>query len=801
MRVPQHGAAAFVIFAQCLQALADETRVLEEVIVVAQKRPQNLQDIPVAVSAFSGADLELSGVKDAFDLAGITPGLEVRQGGSANDTRFRIRSIGTQSSNFGLESAVGLYVDGVYRARQGSMVNNMVDMESVEVLRGPQGTLFGRNTLVGAVLFNTVPPDHDLDNDFVEVTAGNYDLLNLSGAVSISAVEDILAFRIAGFSSQREGYVDDIKLGDNRNYDRDRWGARLQALYTPSDSLSVRVIADYSSIDEICCAALVVQDNLRPAALPPGAVSYAGTDEVVRALGGTVFGADQFYDHITAQSLLPASKNDDSGLGVTVGWDLGPISLVSITGYRSYETHTRRDVDSSDLDSLNTQTIAEQSAWSQELRISQQGKNFSYVAGLYYFQQDLDNVSTLEVGEDINGVASHTFVYFPGSDGQFPLDAIPSFPLPQWPLFPPDSGARNYMQQEHEAHAIFAQVDYDLSGTLTLTAGARYTREHKDLSGYFTEGSAPDFNDGVTAPPFVLERFPLLAPREPVAESLRDERVTGTLKLTWFIDVNKLLYASYGTGYKAGGTNTDRLSPDLEYIFYPETSEAFEIGFKGEFPEQALRLNLALHRTDIEDLQINSLGPNGFVLQNAGKVDTWGGEIEVTWMPTDSLTVTAAYANTVGEVVEWEGDLCWVAAGFHTGRPDPGDASLGENTTTCDRSGIDLPFNPDQLVLTAHQVFNLYGQVDGFWLLEYSHYGESEVESHDPYLGIPSYELVNARLGLHFDEYAMDIILWGRNLLDEEYRMAGVDAIGEPGRVIATPLEPTTWGITLRKAF
>ncbi|MEH6571209.1 MAG: TonB-dependent receptor, partial [Halioglobus sp.] len=214
--------------------------ILEEVLVVAQKRTQNLQEVPVAVTAFSGEDLEISGIKDVFDLSNITPGLNVRPGISLKGSTFRIRGIGTAAFNLGLESSVGLYIDGVYRTRQSAMVNNMVDMASVEVLRGPQGTLFGRNTLAGAVLFNTAAPGHDGPEGFAEVTAGNFDLLNFSGATSISAIEDVLALRASAFSSQRDGFVDDVNLGDDLLHDRDRWGARLQALYTPTDALSVR---------------------------------------------------------------------------------------------------------------------------------------------------------------------------------------------------------------------------------------------------------------------------------------------------------------------------------------------------------------------------------------------------------------------------------------------------------------------------------------------------------------------------------------------------------------------------------
>jgi iron complex outermembrane recepter protein len=774
--------------------------VLEEVLVLAQKRVQNMQVVPVAVTAFSGVDIEISGIQDAFDLSAVAPGLEVRQGGNANGPRFRIRSIGTHSSNFGLESAVGLYVDGVYRARQGSMINNLLDMASVEILRGPQGTLFGRNTLSGAVLMNTVAPGHHEREGFAEATAGNYNLVNFSAASSLSAIEDVLALRGSAFSSQRDGYVNDIGLGDNSHYDRDRWGVRLQALYTPTSSLSVRVIADYSEIDEICCAALVVQDNKRPVALPQGVQPYAGTDEVVRSLGGSVFTGDQFYNYETAQSLLPESRNEDSGISVTVEWDFEAATLTSITGYRSFESFSIGDADASDLDSLTNEASADQVAWTQELRLSGRTQGFQYIAGLYYFSQDLDTDSILGLGQDINGVFSHSFGYYADTGGKFPLQDVEEFPLPPLPLMYPGSGARNAMQQDHEAYAIFGQAECDLTSTLALTAGLRYTHEDKELDGVFTQGTAPEFTDNVIALPNVLDQFPAIAPQQPVDESLTDDQVTGTLKLTRFFD-NFMAYASYSSGYKAGGTNTERIDPALDYVFGPETSQAFELGLKADFPGQALRLNAALHRTDIDDLQVNSVSSSGFVLQSVGAVHTWGGEVEVIWSPTDFLSLSGAYAITEGEVDKWENDLCWVAAGFHTNRPDPGDPTQGENTTTCDRSGDDLPFNPDHLVLSANLLFDVDESIDSFLLIEYSHVGEAKPESHDPFLGVPAYELLNARLGFEFTKYSTTATLWGRNILDEGYRLSGVDSIGQIGRVVATPREPATYGITLRKRF
>ncbi len=768
----------------------------------AQKRSQKLQSLPVSVTAFSGVDLDVSGVEDVFDLSKITPGLDVRQAGNARATTFRIRGVGTYANNFGLESSVGLYVDGVYRSRQGGMINSMVDLHSVEVLRGPQGTLFGRNTLAGAVQMKTMAPGFDGSDAFAEVVAGNYKLLQVSAATSITAIENVLALRLSGFSTERDGYVDDLHLGNDKIHDRNRWGGRLQALYTPYDSLMFRLVADYSEMDEICCAALVVQDNLRPVALPEGATSYAGTDEVVDSLGGTVYTAAQFYDYETAYNVLPFMQDVDSGLSVTVDWDLERFVLTSITGYRSYETDEGRDSDAIDLESLGGGASSDLEAWSQELRLTHEGDRLSYVAGLYYFNQKLDSDTTTQFYQGANDIYSHTAVWFAGSNSQFALEDIDSFPRPSLTLFYPGTGTRNLMAQDHEAYALFGQLDYYLTDEVMITAGMRYTKEKKDLNGVFTQGVAPSFSDGSpVALDFILEAFPAFAPQDPVNESLSDDQLTGNVKISWFADDNSLLYASYATGYKSGGTNTDRIDPALDYIFDPETSEAFEVGLKLDFPEQALRLNLALHITNIDDLQVDYFDGESFVLQNAGKLETYGGEIELTWLPIESLELGVSYARTEGKFKDFDGGLCWAAAPFHTGEPDPGDASNGVDPTACDRSGDDLHNNPDFLLLSARQSFDVADGVGGFFLAEYTGIGEAESTSQDPFHKASSYDLLNLRLGFEFEAYDTQLVLWGRNVLDEKYRMTGYDAPTSPGKVLATPGEPLTYGVTLRKQF
>ena len=210
--------------------VAQEQGYLEEIMVTAQKREQNIQDIPVAVTALSGEQLVEHGITDMFDLQQSAPGLIVDQSQTATTANFSIRGVGTSSQNFGLESSVGLYVDGVYRARQSAMINELVDVERVEVLRGPQGTLFGRNTSSGAVLLNTVAPDHETDG-YLEMTYGNLDLFSANGAFGGSLIEDVLAVRVTGFTTSRDGFVDAVGQGESLINDRNRQGGRSCCTY------------------------------------------------------------------------------------------------------------------------------------------------------------------------------------------------------------------------------------------------------------------------------------------------------------------------------------------------------------------------------------------------------------------------------------------------------------------------------------------------------------------------------------------------------------------------------------------
>jgi iron complex outermembrane receptor protein len=769
--------ACFTLLAPALHA-----QVLEEVIVTAQKREQNMQDVPIAVTAFTGEKLAQAGIKDVFDLQATAPSLIVGSSQNSTSTTFGIRGVFTSSQNFGLDSSVGLYADGIYRARQSSMINNLVDIASVEILRGPQGTLFGRNSPSGAVSVFSVKPDHD-GSGFVEGTYGEFDLVNVSGAKSFSAIDDVLAFRATGFYMERDGYIDSVQFGDEAVNDRDRSGVRLQALFTPNDDLSVHVIADRSEVDEICCAASTWKNNFEA----DDVAGKTGSDARLRQLGKPVLDEKNFFDNVSSLNFLPTSTNEDQGLSMQIDWQTDAFLVTSISAYREFESFDRIDADFSAADGLIKINDAEQSSFSQELRISNEYDNFNYVAGLFYFQQDIDLNSSLEVGEELS---------FLIQDISSLLIAIPG-------AFPGGTGALDVSAQEHESYAIFGQVDYNLTDSLLLTAGLRWTKEKKDMTNTFIE-DASSCNPLVCggegfSPGWGFWLFAPLAPRDSLDESIDDDQVTGTVKLTWFMNDSTMFYASYGTGYKAGGINTDRIAEIIEPVFDAETSEAYEIGMKTEFPDQAIRLNVAVHRTDTDELQTVSFQGTGFALDNAGVAETYGLETDVLWQATDSTTLTLAYAYNHAEYADFANGPCWTATSWHTGQPDSRDNGDG----SCDRSGGDLSGNPENvLALTGNQEFNLSDNITGFIYGEYVFTDSRMTDlNNDPLKRDDSYALVNLRAGLYFGQWDAELTLWGRNITDEEYVTTIADTVVQDGNLTAYPQEPTTWGITAKKHF
>jgi len=861
------------------QDAQEDTSFLEEIVVTSKvkKGGQNIMDVPVAITAITGAQIEASGIKDMFDLQQNVPGLIVSRSQTATTSNFSVRGIGSTSNNFGVESSVGLYVDGVYRSRQSSMINELVDVEAVEVLRGPQGTLFGKNTAAGAINIRTVAPSTDSANAFMELTAGDLNLRRIAGAANIP-LTDRLAFRGTIFASERDGYVDNytynlaagpgepfVSIQEDAFNDRDRLGLRAQLGYE-GDDFDLRIIGDYSEIDEACCIGTNRVDNLFSHGGINAGIGLPGSDFVRMSLGSIVFtdfdypdllptapflGVDiprppnviqgvSWDDFITTVNEGPRSENTDMGLSVEFNKDLSNgVTLTSVTAFRAFDTYDFIDVDFTDTDMAVRVNEAEQDSISQELRLAGSfGDNSRWVVGAYYFAQDIKSNTITTAGTQLqafadvgqaaagqptlsdvtNGVSAISIA----TGGLIPLGA---------PAIPVGMFADDRVLQEHDGYAVFGQVDWALSETLELSLGARYTDETKDIAATYTQtnpgsGGPPDLTaigttfflfeqwalGGQVGPPPDLT--PLLAvaepnagwfawtlapfaPRADVLDSIEDDQVTGTAKLTWFANDSMMFYGSYSTGFKSGGTNTDRIFEFLPQIFGPETSTSAEIGFKGDFGDR-FRLAGSIYHTEFDDFQANSFTGTGFNLRNAGNLEVKGLELEYLWQAMDNMSISGYYAHNEGEFISFEGATCQTSNPFHTLSQDPGFDPV---TGACNRNGEPIPYNPEDrfnIGITQNIPMNsgeMFLRLEYAWTSEFTSDGDN-----DPLTTQDDFGILNLRVGVDLYDWNSTVTLWGRNVTDERYYTASFDPpLQDPGRMNSYPSEPATYGITFRK--
>jgi iron complex outermembrane receptor protein len=465
----------------------------------------------------------------------------------------------------------------------------------------------------------------------------------------------------------------------------------------------------------------------------------------------------------------------------------------------------------------------------------------NFVVGVYYFSQDLDIQKQTNGGPMLGPYIDIVEPDVPAAVAGMNLVSLATMGLipPAGVAFPANSASQDYITQEHESIAVFGQVDIPMGDAWTLTLGARYTDEDKTMVGIFeqeAQGPPPDLDalrfalcqasplcgPAMGLPPFnpfdpdtqsIFAPFAVdgwgtylfdpLAPRSNLNETLKDDQVTGTAKLSWRPNDDTMLYASYGTGYKSGGTNTDRINAAFNPVFGPEDSETIEIGIKADFPDKNMRLNIAIYDTQVEDLQANSFTGTGFNLQNAGAADTSGAEIEFWWYPSDTLTVQTFYSRSNADYKSFVNGTCWDAYVFHTGMPDPG--GTGDiNDEVCDRTGGRIAYNPeDRFYFGLTKDFPLSGSKTAFVRAEYSYASDLLTDGDlDPFTLQDSLNIVNLRLGLRWgDEAGSELVAWGRNLGDERYYAGSFDAPVQPGRMNSYPSEPRTYGLTYRKSF
>ena len=453
------------------QAPETEVADADEIIVTATKREQTLQDVPISVSVTGQDTIEKAQVRDLLDLQSVVPSLKVSQFQSAGQVNFIIRGFGNGNGNDGIESSVGVFIDGVYRSRSAAALDDLPEIERIEVLRGPQSTLFGKNVSAGAISIITKKPQFDFGAK-AEITLGNYGNINPKATIT-GPLGETIAVRLSGSVNSRQGYSTNLTTKNEVN-DRNRWSIRGDILFEPSADFSVRLIGDYNVIKEVCCTASTVFNG--PATL------------LIGTLGRISQPADFFKRQVTYNT-DPTNRVVGKGLSGQIDWNLGFAKLTSITAYRNQVNQTTLDVDFSGADISNLSSGSTSDFFTQEIRLASTGDGpFSWLVGAFYGDEKLTTGRDIRYGKDtrafINAQTGGPAGLLAGLESL--LQATNGIPgavqyLPGQTFFKAGTGIADNWSQKNRSYSLFGQADFEVTDRLTLTGGLGYLNDRKQV--------------------------------------------------------------------------------------------------------------------------------------------------------------------------------------------------------------------------------------------------------------------------------------------------------------------------------
>jgi len=715
------------------------------IVITANRRTQTVDTVPMAVTALSADAMDAAAVRDTQDLTRLAPGLVITVGGAeATSSTIRLRGVGTSGSNLGLEGSVGVFVDGVYLSRQGIALSELHDISQVEVLRGPQGTLFGKNVSAGALLIQTRQPGFAREAQ-ASFSVGERNALRVAATYGGSLVDDKVAFRISGVVNKRDGYLNDVGTGEKYN-DRDRVSLRGQLRVEASPNISLRLIADYAEKNEHCCAATTIVNGSRT--------------PIITSLGGFVptnptgldVGANGGYTANTKESGISAQ-------GVV---NLGSATWKTILSYRDYKSLRAGDAaDYINLDLLKLpgENTRERFTTAETTLRGETGR-LDWLVGAYYFQQKTDQASSLVYGADLARFFQRVF------PAQATLLA---------PLYPVGGGdtARNFFQSS-SGTSLFTHNILTVAQGWKVTLGARALSESKDGGGRFTFNS-PSCRTGVPA------GAQSLCPVPNFDSTFKDGATVSTAALSYEPGRNAIIYASTSRGYKAGGINLDRsagVGGAAGATFQPEIVDSQEVGAKASFLRGTARLSVTYFTANIQNFQQNAFNGTSFVISNAAEVNSKGVEVEAGWRPLQWLSLSSSLLSNT--------------------------AVYGPATADANLRGRQIVNAPRRVWQNQVEVERPWAQVGVRVFFNLNSRQQSDVNTSTSLVAEAEqkgYTLVGARLGLRAPRGAWEVSAFGQNLTNVYYRTIVFTGTAQPGTYQAYIGEPRTVGVEAKMRF
>jgi iron complex outermembrane receptor protein len=761
------------------------------ITVTARRREETSQDVPLAISVVGGEHIDNTGSFNVGRLQQLTPTLQFYSSNPRN-TAVNIRGIGVPFglTNDGIEQGVGIYVDDVYYSRVASATFDFLDVAQIEVLRGPQGTLYGKNTTAGAINITTRQPTFDFEGR-AEVSIGNLGFKQAKASVSGPLSEEVAA-RLAFSITNRRGTLYNV-TSDRWINEQDNLGLRGQILWEPTDTFDITLAGDFSRQRPECCGTVFVRTGATQRAL---ARQYAA---LAAAQGYAVPSTDPF-DRLTDLDASLNAGNELGGVALRANWQVGPGTLSSITAWRYWDWLPENDRDFTGLPvTTESNNPSQQEQWTQELRYSGTLGNFDFVLGAFGYQQKIRTQ-----GLQVQGPAASRWLL---------TGALANDPSVLNGLT-----ANNDIRLDNTSAALFGQVSWHVTDALTIQPGVRLNYDKKEglYDSVVTNGAGQLVTFASTDPRIVAQRGVLAPQRFEVDFS--DWNFSYDLTASYEVAPDILAYATYAKSFKSGGVNLNGVPADAAgnpilaaATVKPESVNHFEAGVKSQFWDRKATLNLSVFRTDIDDFQAlvtnGQLGVLRGYLANAEKVRSQGVEVDFSVRPSPRFNAYVNGAYTDAKYVRFIDAPCppELSGGTTGATPSAPGTPGGISPANCDISGQRVPgvskwsfsFGAEgNLPVT---LFGLEGQA----YLGYDGSLRSNFSSNptpSAYTWIDGYSLHNFRLGFRSDD-GFNLFVWARNAFDEEYFEQLQVPSGNTGLIVGNLGDPRTFGLTVQKEF
>jgi len=780
-----------------------------DIVVTARRRSESVQSVPIAMSVIGGEALAETGAYNVGRITQLQPSLQFYSTNPRNSAA-NIRGLGAPFglTNDGIEQGVGIYVDQVYYSRIASATFDFTDTERIEILRGPQGTLYGKNTTAGAINISTRKPSFTTEGRF-EVTGGNLEFFQGKASISGPLIEDVMAARLSASVTTRKGTIYNVRTDEHLN-SQDNVSVRGQVLFQASPDLDITLYGDYNRQNPDCCVQYYVRTG---ATQRPAARQYAA---LAAAFGYTVPSTNAF-DRITDIDTSVQALQELGGASLLANWKVGPGTLTSVTAYRFWHWTPSND---RDFIGLPITTVSanpsQQSQFSQELRYGSNGTNtIDYTVGAFYFYQEIDTQ-----GLQVQGPAASRFLLNPGNPPFGPNGCASATSAACNPAILDGLRAENTIGFKNTSAAVFAKLAWHISDKFEIAPGVRVNYDKK------TGSYVSVVTTGTGSTTLSSDQRGVLAPQS-YQPDFDNWNVSGDITASYDFTPQIHGYATFARSYKSGGINLSGLPLDAANnpilataTVKPEQVNHYELGLKTQLFDRKATINLAAFWTDINDYQatVNNQQLNvirGY-LANAEKVRTRGFEIDSAFRPTDRLNVYINAAYTDAEYVDFKQAPCPPelsggtalgvdANGNVVGTPSAPGTPGGNSPPFCDISGQRLP-GVSKWAFSYGAEYNVplrVGGSDGQAYLGYDGSRRSSFSSNPSesiYTNVDAYSLSNVRLGYRSDD-KWNVFAWLRNAFDEDYYDLLATQSGNTGLVVGQPADPRTYGATVSFSF